>query len=264
VKVKYSGVTFAYGTTEALRNVSCAFESGRTVLIAGHNGSGKSTFLKMMNGILKPSRGEVFLGEVSTRDKRTSELARLCALSFQNPDDQLFAQTVERELRFGMENLGGDGSLLEPVLDTFHLAGHLRSNPYSLTYAARRLVAIAGSAAMDTPVLALDEPTAGLSIREKGYLGNLLTLLKARGKTIFIVTHDLNFLLPHANDLMILSRGEIQFCGERDDFFTRKDMRELMKRSAINYPVYARISSAVGAGMPCFDAGGIIGLLEKK
>ncbi len=264
MSVKYENVFFAYGSTEALKNVSCEFNSGRTVLVVGQNGSGKSTFLRLMNGILKPSRGEVHLGDTSTKDRKTSELARLCALSFQNPDDQLFAQDVEKELRFGIDNIGADGSLLDPIVEAFHLGEHLKSNPYSLTYALRRLVAIAGSAAMDTPVLALDEPTAGLSIREKKFLGNLISLLKNRGKTIVIVTHDLNFLLPYADDLLMLSLGEVQFSGRRDDLFTRNDGRDLMKRSAVGYPICARISSAAGLNKVCFDAGAIVEEMTKK
>ena len=265
MRVRFEHVSFAYGSTEALKDITCEFGSGRTVLVVGHNGSGKSTFLKLMNGILKPSNGEVYLGDTSTREKRVSELARRCALSFQNPDDQLFAQTVTKELRFGIDNIGGDGSLLGPVIEAFHLGEHLESNPYSLTYALRRLVAIAGSGAMNTPILALDEPTAGLSLREKKYLGNLVSLLKGRGKTIVIVTHDLNFLLPYADDVLMLRQGEVQFTGSRDDLFARADGRELMRRSGISYPVYARISSAVGSDGVRFSAEEIVdGLIKKR
>ncbi len=265
MRVKFERVSFAYGSTEALKEISCEFGSGRTVLVVGHNGSGKSTFLRLMNGILKPSNGDVHLGDTSTREKPVSELARRCALSFQNPDDQLFAQTVARELRFGIDNIGGDGSLLGPVIEAFHLGEHLESNPYSLTYAIRRLVAIAGSGAMNTPILALDEPTAGLSLREKKYLGNLISLLKGRGKTIVIVTHDLNFLLPYADDVLMLRSGEVQFTGRRDDLFARADARKDMLRSGISYPMYARISSAVGSDGVRFTAEEIIdGLIKKR
>jgi energy-coupling factor transporter ATP-binding protein EcfA2 len=264
MRIKYQNVGFSYGATEALRNVGCEIQSGRTVLVVGHNGSGKSTFLKMTNGILKPTNGTVYIGGTSTKDRSTSDLARLCALSFQNPDDQLFARTVEKELRFGIDNIRAGCSLLQLIIDTFQLSSHLNSNPYSLPYALRRLVAVAGSAAMDTPVVALDEPTAGLSIREKGYLSELLSLLKSLGKTLVVVTHDLNFLLPFADDLLMLSHGEIQFFGRRDELFERKDGRELMRRSAISYPVYARLSAALEIGHVCFEASAIIESLPKK
>ncbi len=264
MRVTYNGVSFAYNSTYAVRNISCEMESGKMTLVVGHNGSGKSTFLKLMNGILKPSAGEVCLGDIATKERRTSELARQCALSFQNPDDQLFAPTVEKELRFGIDNIGGDGSLLGAVVEALHLGDYLESNPYSLTYALRRLVAIAGSAAMDTPILALDEPTAGLSLREKKYLRDLISLLQRQEKTIIIVTHDLEFLLPYADDLLMLSRGEIKFTGRRDDLFRKGDARELMRQSGISYPIYPRLSSAVGIGETCFDAVQIVESLMKK
>ncbi len=264
MKVRFENVSFTYDTRTALKNVSCEFDSGRTILVVGHNGSGKSTFLKLMNGILKPTVGRITLGETITDGKRTSELARLCALSFQNPDDQLFAQTVKKELRFGIDNIGRGDGLFDSIVDTLHLAEHLKSNPYSLMYALRRLVTIGGSAAMGTPILALDEPTAGLSLREKKYLGTLLAFLKARGTTVVMVTHDLNFLLPYADDMLLLSHGEAQFSGERDRLFAGKDARDLMRRAGIGYPAYARISSALDLELPAFSAEEIVECLKKK
>ncbi len=264
MKIKYDHVSFSYKSSDALKNISCEFESGSTVLIAGHNGSGKSTFLKLMNGILKPTNGSVHLGEAATKDKRISELASRCALSFQNPDDQLFAATVRKELRFGTENIKGDDSLFDPVVETLQLRDHLEANPYSLTYALRRLVAIAGSAAMNTPILALDEPTAGLSLREKNFLSDLISLLKSMKKTIAIVTHDLNFLLPFADSLLMLAYGEIQYSGSRDELFTRDDARALLTRCGINYPIYTRISKALDLDKQCFNAEEILDELIKK
>ncbi len=264
MKVKYENVSFNYSSTAALKNISCEFDSGKTILVAGHNGSGKSTFLKLMNGILKPTEGRVILGEIATDGKRTSELARLCALSFQNPDDQLFAQSVKKELRFGIDNIGGGDGLYDSIVDTLHLGGQLQSNPYALVYAMRRLVVIGATAAMGTPILALDEPTAGLSIREKEYLGNLISFLKARGTTVVIVTHDLNFMLPYSDDMLLLSHGGVQFSGGRDEFFTRSDARDLMKRSGIGYPMYARISSALDLEKAAFDADEIAEWARKK
>ncbi len=264
MKVIYSRVGFSYPSTSALRNISCEFGSSRTTLVIGHNGSGKSTLLKLMNGILKTTAGEILLGDVSTAGRRTSDLARRCALSFQNPDDQLFAQTVEKELRFGVENTGGDLSLLKPVVDKLHLRDYLTLNPYSLTYAARRLVAIAGSATMDTPILALDEPTAGLSVREKDYLADLILFLKAKGKTLIIVTHDLNFLLPYTDDIVMLRHGEIRFAGMKEELFAGRGSRKLMQDCGVSYPAYVRLSSALGAERVMFDDVEVVGWIEKK
>ncbi len=264
MNVAYDNVSYSYGPHAALKKVSCEFVTGRTALVVGHNGSGKSTFLKMMNGILKPGIGRVLLGETVTDSRPTSELARHCALSFQNPDDQLFAQSVEKELRFGIDNIGGDGRLFDDTVRILHLEEHLKANPYSLTYALRRLVAIGGSAVMGTPVLALDEPTAGLSVREKEYLGSLISLLKKKGTTVVIVTHDLNFLLPFADDLLVLSRGEAQYAGKRDDLFADRRVRDILKCSGIRYPVYARISAGIGMEERLFSAEEIVAAMKKK
>lgn len=263
MRISYERVSFSYGSTEVLRNISFAVESGRTALVVGHNGSGKSTLMRLMIGLLKPSTGRILLGETDTVSKRTSELARLCALSFQNPDDQLFAPTVEKELRFGIDNVKNDGRLLDPVISSLSLGPHKESNPYSLTYALRRMVAIAGSAAMDTPILALDEPTAGLSVREKRYLADLIRLLKERGKTIIVVTHDLDFFLPYTDDIVMLSHGEMVFGGERDVLFGKEDARDLMSRCGISLPAYPRLSAAIGFDKAFFSCADILRSLRK-
>lgn len=264
MRVRYDRVSFAYESTNVLTNISCEFEFGKTVLLVGHNGSGKSTFLRLMNGLLKPTEGDIHLDGVNTKDKRASQLAKMCALSFQNPDDQLFAPTVRKEISFGIENTKGNDTLFDPVVGMLHLNDYIESNPYSLPYALRRLVAIAGSAAMNTPILALDEPTAGLSLREKNYLRELIPFLKSRSKTIVIVTHDLNFLLPFADKLLLLSCGEIKYFGDRDKFFDRKDARSLMRGCGIKYPIYVHISSALGLTRQRFDAEEILEELRKK
>ncbi|MCL5267069.1 MAG: energy-coupling factor ABC transporter ATP-binding protein [Bacteroidetes bacterium] len=264
MKIVYDGVSFSYPSKTALKNVSCEISPGSVALVVGHNGSGKSTFLKLMNGILKPTQGDVRLEDVNTRDKRVSELARYCALSFQNPDDQLFASTVMKELRFGSENIMGDGSLVDAVSGILHLEDYLQMNPLSLTYALRRLVAIGGSMAMDTPILALDEPTSGLSQREKAYLGSLISHSKSLKKTVVIVTHDLNFLLPFADDILMLSHGEVRYFGGRDNLFDRNDVRQLMAGCGVRYPIYARMSATLGAGKYCYEGKELIDELIKR
>jgi energy-coupling factor transport system ATP-binding protein len=252
MRVAFDSVTFSYGEYPALKTVSFEIESGTTTLIVGRNGSGKSTILKLMNGILKPTAGRVVLGETDTRTKKVSELSRSYALCFQNPDDQLFADTVSRELTFGIDNIGTGRNLLDLVIDTLELRPILSSNPYSLSYAMRRLVAIGSVAAMDTPVLALDEPTAGLSFREKEKVALLLQKLKSRKKTLVIVSHDLNFALPICQKILLLSKGSILFFGNRGEFFSKEDIRQVMRASGMTFPIYPRMARALGLTQPAF------------
>ncbi|HEY9167761.1 MAG TPA: ABC transporter ATP-binding protein [Candidatus Kryptonia bacterium] len=248
----------------ALEDVSCVIEEATVSLLAGHNGSGKSTFLKLMNGILKPCGGTVILGDIPTADRKTSELARYCSLCFQNPDDQLFAATVEKEIRFGLENIKSNDSLYRSVLQILNLTELLKSNPFALTYAQKRIVAIAACVAMDTPIVALDEPTAGLSMREKENLKGLLEFLKSRGKTIVIVSHDLEFFLPIADDVVLLSKGRIRYAGGKNGLFGKGNSRVVFRESGVNYPVFRRIAEVLGLEEPSFDAKAIIDELSKK
>jgi len=262
--IEFSHVTFYYKSNLALRDITCEIAEGTTLLVAGHNGSGKSTFLKLMNGILKPTEGEITLGGESNVNKRTSELAAKCALSFQNPDDQLFAPTVKKELHFGIGNIHADDSLIGPIATLLKLGEVMERNPYSLTYAQRRLVAIASVAVMNTPILAFDEPTAGLSIREKAYLGDLIALLRKMKKTLVVVTHDLNFLLQYADSLLLLAHGKVEYFGGRDMFFDRKDSRQILARCGITYPVYPRISAATNLKAHYFIAADVADSLKKR
>ncbi len=265
MRIEFQQVTHSFGSTNALESISCRLASGRTTLLVGHNGSGKSTFLKLMNGILKPSSGRIWLGEVMTSEYRLSQIASMCALSFQNPDDQIFASNVEKEIRFGISNTGRDGSLFLPLVETLHLKDALSQNPFEMNYAMRRLVSIAGTAAMNTPIIAFDEPTAGLSMREKNYFGQLVSLLKELGKTIVIVTHDLDFMLQWADDLLMLSRGQIQYCGSRDAFFGSARARPVIRNCGLRIPNYLRLSRALGTAQPCFSASELVdGLIGKK
>lgn len=265
MKIKFDCVTYSYGITNALDDVSCELAPGTTTLLAGHNGSGKTTFLKLMNGILKPSAGEIWLGEMKTTDFRLSQLAAFCAMSFQNPDDQIFASVVSDEIRFGMENIGGDDSLLGATVRILHLDNVMNANPFELNYATRRMVAIASSVVMNTPVVVFDEPTAGLSLHEKGYLADLIAFLKERGKTIVIATHDLDFLLPWSDSVLMLSRGRIRYLGSRDALFSMRDARSIIRESGIRIPNYVRISKALDISKPCFNAGEIVeGLTSGK
>ncbi|MGC8594276.1 MAG: energy-coupling factor ABC transporter ATP-binding protein [Candidatus Kryptoniota bacterium] len=262
MRVAYENVTFSYGEYPALHRVSFEIESGSTTLIVGRNGSGKSTLLKLMNGILKPSHGKVIIGQTDTREKKVSELSRSCALCFQNPDDQLFADTVSKELNFGIKNIGTDGNLLDLVVTTLGLTPLLNSNPYSLSYAMRRLVAIGSVAAMNTPILALDEPTAGLSFKEKEKVSSLLQNLQNRGKTLFVVSHDLNFALPMCKNFLLLDRGTVGFFGNKDEFFSKNDIRRVMRSSGMTFPIYPRMAKALGLKRPAFTCNELLAALK--
>lgn len=168
----------------ALEDVSLEMDAG-CVCILGQNGSGKTTLMKHLNGLLKPSSGRVLVRGEDTRDHRVAHLARHVALAFQNPDDQLFRSSVEREVRFGAENMGFPPEeaekLVERALDLLQLRDVRHRKPYDLGLSWRKRVAIASVLTMASPVVVLDEPTGGQDAEGIQLLGALVEHLVGRG-----------------------------------------------------------------------------------
>lgn len=224
---------------DAVSDLSLAIPEGAIVLITGANGAGKSTFLKLLNGILKPRTGRVCVGQLDTRSISTSELSRHIAVTFQNPSDQIFSSNVRDEVAFGPRVLKRPAPLqtTDQVLDLLGLRQYSAKHPYDVSPAHRKLLTIASAIAADTPILAFDEPTAGLSQPERVFFANAIALLNARHRTLIVVSHDLEYFLPVATLLVILRHGRIMFCGEPRAVH---DHSSLAKRAGIRMPASMR------------------------
>ncbi|MGB4313242.1 MAG: ABC transporter ATP-binding protein, partial [Natronincolaceae bacterium] len=152
---------------DALRGINLQIDHGEKVAIIGQNGAGKSSLVKHFNGLLKPTSGDVTINGVNTKEKTTAQLSRWVGYVFQNPDDQLFKNSIREELLFGPRQLSTDQVKIdEIVLEIAHLTGlesSLDKNPYDLSLSDRKFVSIASVLTMDQDVVILDEPTAGQS-----------------------------------------------------------------------------------------------------
>lgn len=216
-----NNVSFSYTKgAYALRNIDLQINSGQFVLLLGHNGAGKSTMLRMLNGILKPQSGKVMVMGKETHKHKTAELAVFVSVTFQNPADQIFAPSVRKELEFGPNNLRKTNklALVDDALSMFELDSVSDIHPYDLSYSKRKLLTIASAFAMDTPILAFDEPTAGLSHPETQLvLGNFKHLV-ASGKTILVVSHSIEHFLNLCSQVNVISNGSIVFSGDVNEF----------------------------------------------
>ncbi len=210
--IRCERLEFAYPDgTHALDGIDLAIEAGESVAIVGRNGSGKSTLVRHWNGLVRPTAGRVLVDGRPIDDRRVAELARTVAMTFQNPDRQLFEPTCRREVAFGARHVGMRGGELDAAVDAALEAVGLQDradrNPSDLGGSKRRLLAIASVLAMSTPVVVLDEPTMGLDTGEIALVETVIATLARRGRTIVAVSHDAEFVARSFRRVVRLDRG---------------------------------------------------------
>ena len=245
--VEFSSVTYRYDDEiTALDDLTLALEGG-CVCVIGENGAGKSTFAKHLNGLLEPTSGTVRVRGTDTTERSVAELARTVGLNFQNPDNQLFHDTVAAELAYGPRNLGYDedrrAELIEATIERMGLEPVRDDNPYDIGLARRKQVAVASVVAMDTPVVVLDEPTAGQDPRGIDLLGGLVEDLTIEGVLVIVVTHDMEFVRDHADRTVVLGRGQRLLDGPPAAVFAE---RETLAETDVAPPAVTRIARRLG------------------
>lgn len=199
--IRCAGLVHVYPDgTRAVDGIDLEIGRGERVLLTGPNGSGKTTLVRHWNGLLRPTEGLVEIDGRPTTGRHVAGLARSVGIVFQEPAAQLFAATCRDEVAFGPRNLGVRGERLDravtDALTLVGLDGVADTNPYDLGPSRRRLLAIASVIAMATPVLVLDEPTAGLDADQVGHLRGVLTFLADLGRTVVAISHDRRLLAP--------------------------------------------------------------------
>lgn len=246
--LRFESVHFTYpGGVEALIDLSLSINQGERIALVGENGAGKSTLAKHMNGLLKPGRGRVLVNGEDTRRKTVAQLAHIVGYVFQNPDEQLFSNTVQDEVAFGPRNLGFSPPEVEKkvrsALEAVGLQAAASEHPYDLLPAQRKLLGIASVYAMDTPVLVLDEPTMGLDLHGTRTVSSLLADCFSAGKTVILISHDLDFCAEHVERYIIMADGAVQLDAGIDSAFNDP---LLLERAGLEPPQLARLASALG------------------
>ena len=214
---------------KALDNVSFALEPGEFVGIIGHTGSGKSTLMQQMNGLLKPTSGQVLLDGVDIwSDKKLTRQARSrVGLVFQYPEYQLFEETVYRDIAFGPKNMGLEEKEVDRrVREAAGFVGlteaQLEVSPFDLSGGQKRRVAIAGVIAMEPEVLILDEPTAGLDpVGRSEILGNIEAYRQAKNATIMMVSHSMEDVARLTDRLLVMNGSRLAMDGTPSEVFSR-------------------------------------------
>ena len=226
--------TYSAGTPfehRALENISFSVERGEFVGIIGHTGSGKSTLMQHLNGLLKPTSGSVLLhGKDIWTDKKTTRQARFkVGLVFQYPEYQLFEETVYQDIAFGPKNMGlSKDELDKRVREAASFVGiteeQLQVSPFDLSGGQKRRVAIAGIIAMEPEVLILDEPTAGLDpAGREEILENIQNYRRAKNATVMMVSHSMNDVARLTDRLLVLNGSHLAMDGTPDEVFSRPE-----------------------------------------
>lgn len=233
-----------------LRDVSFAIGDGDFVAFVGTNGAGKSTTMRLVNGLLKPTSGEVLIDGVSTRALKTSELAAKVGFLFQNPDRQICCATVREELMFGFKVLGQEGPeadrRVEAMIERFGFDP--QAEPFLLNRGTRQLLALASIIVLEPPVVVLDEPTTGLDYRECGKVMDVIADMNARGTTVIMVCHDMEVVGDYARRVIAMTGGQVVADGPTFEVLRN---REVLERTHLLAPQVVEVSMCLAEEGAC-------------
>ena len=215
----------------AIDNVNIEIEKGSFVGLIGHTGSGKSTLIQHLNGLIKPTFGKVFVGgeDIWANPKEIRKFRFKVGLVFQYPEHQLFEETVRKDIAFGPKNMGlSDAEVEERVLEaakhTGLTADYLEKSPFELSGGEKRRVAIAGVLAMKPEVLILDEPTAGLDPKGREFiLSEIKAYHESTGATVILVSHSMEDVARFASHVLIMNHSKAVMYGKTREIFKRVD-----------------------------------------
>lgn len=225
--IEFEKVSASYdGELPILRDVSFRIPDGDFVAFVGTNGAGKSTTMRLVNGLLKPSSGQVLIDGVPTTQLRTSQLAAKVGFLFQNPDRQICCSTVREELLFGFRAQGrADAEAqakVDAMIERFEFDGD--AEPFLLNRGTRQLLALASIIVMEPPVVVLDEPTTGLDFHECAKVMDVIAELNAHGTTVIMVCHDMEVVADYARRVIAMTAGQVVADGETFAVLRNRDV----------------------------------------
>lgn len=265
MSITVENLTYTYSKgqpneTRALEDVSFQLEPGEFAAVIGHTGSGKSTLMQQLNGLLRPDSGKITVGEVCITDPSTkmTEVRRKVGLVFQYPEYQLFEETVAKDVAFGPKQVGMTGEKLERVVEeSIRLTGLdyeevKERSPFELSGGQKRRVAIAGVLAMKPEILILDEPTAGLDpSAHRDVLELIRRIHRQERMTILLVSHNMGDIAELADRVLVMNRGKLVMNGTPAEVFSRG---EPLWEMGLGLPPATEFMERLKDRMPGIDA----------
>ncbi len=245
IEIKNLRHTFEDGKV-GLDGINLVIPEGDFVALIGHNGAGKTTLINHLIGFLKPDSGTIFIDGNDISDMRVATLAQRVGYLFQNPDNQIFTDSVTQELKFGLENIKLRDTLIEErvnhAISMMELEEFRDRHPHSLSRGQRQRLAVASILAMEPDIIVLDEPTTG---QDWGHVNKFLQQIRhlnELGKTIILVTHDMNLVAEYARRTVVMDNGKIVLDGDTRHVFSEQ---EILEKTGITLPVITRLSQDI-------------------
>ncbi len=246
-----------------LKHVDAQVPEGKIVAILGQNGSGKTTFVKHLNGLYKPTSGEVDYRGESILGKSVAQISKNIILVFQHPEHMLFEETVEKELTFCARMQGVDFTEenITEILTRYHLEKEKENFPLNLSMGQKHMLTILSVLLSSADVILLDEPTLGMDGFLIGDLEKMVLELKKAGKTIIMISHEIPFVFRLADYTVILNHGEKVFEGTKEELVEREDIFDKIN---IEFPPVVRLSKELGLDEIVFDVDDFIGKVTES
>ncbi|MDD1374971.1 energy-coupling factor transporter ATPase, partial [Metamycoplasma hyosynoviae] len=266
IMIEIKNLYFKYPGAEkyALDDINLDIETGKYIAILGHNGSGKSTFSKLLSAIYKASSGKIIVDGVEINPENISEIRRMIGIVFQNPDNQFIGSTVEDDIAFGLENKKLDYQTMRKIVVKYATAvgmeNYLEREPQNLSGGQKQRVAIASTLALDPQVIIFDEITSMLDPRGRVDIYKIIhNLHKSTNKTLISITHDMDEALL-ADILIVFSGGKVIAKGSPIEILNNKEIIEIAK---IDSPFIYKLSEKIKGVKPTYDEDTLIEELCK-
>ncbi|HBG76818.1 MAG TPA: ABC transporter [Clostridiales bacterium] len=244
MKVEIKDLSYVYPSQDcALRGVSLVMEGTTPVAIVGQNGAGKTTLVKHLNGLLRPTSGQVLIDGVDINTHTTAQWSRKVGYVFQNPDDQLFLESVRKEFEFGPKHMGMRkeeiGERVEYVSNLVGLADQLDTHPFDLTSTQKRFCTIGIIMMMNPDLILFDEPTCGQDAQGIRRLRKIIQELRNQGKLCITISHDMRFVAENFKRIIVMKKGEAILDDDIEKVFART---ETLKQCFITPPPITRVA----------------------
>ena len=232
--------------TEALKGVNLKIHKGDFLGLIGKNGSGKTTLAKIIKGLYSPTKGKVLVSGTDLFEKTGIDRAKTVGYVFQNPDDQIFSKTIRDEIGYGLKFLklskDAEDKLINKAAATMELQDHLDKNPFDVSQGLRQRVAIASVLVFEPEIFIIDEPTTGQDFARSKIIMDMVRTLHGIGKTIIIVTHDMELIAEYAKRLVVMKSGKMLLDGSTRNVFSQPKM---LQESSIKPPQITSLGQAL-------------------